>query len=344
MDGEIVERTVRAIEAEIRRSIHKGRPAKTVFFGGGTPTFLSSDQIERLLKAVVETHPPVEGCEITSEANPGTVDTPKFRGMREAGFNRISLGAQSFNTSDLVQLGRVHDASQIGRAMATARNVGFDNINLDLMFALPGQSERGWENNLRLAISLQPEHLSLYCLTIEPNTRYFRLHLKGMLDLPDEDSQIRMYDLACGLCTQSGFRQYEISNFATPGRECRHNVCYWQGEEYAGYGPGAVGCLVFDGARIRYVNAKHPVGYCDLVESGANQWCEHETVDSATLRFERIMLGIRLNQGLVLDDFRFDDGIVDRLVSKGWVESREGRVKLTAPGRHFCSEVALALV
>jgi oxygen-independent coproporphyrinogen-3 oxidase len=293
---------------------------------------------------VFDTHPPIEGCEVTSEANPGTVDIPKFKGMREAGFNRISLGAQSFNTSDLIQLGRVHDASQIGKAMETARSVGFDNINLDLMFALPGQSLRAWENNLRLAISLKPEHLSHYCLTIEPNTRYFRLHLRGMLDIPDEESQIQMYDAACRLCAQSGYQQYEISNFALPGRECRHNICYWQGEEYAGYGPGAVGCLEFEGLRLRYVNAKHPVGYCDLVNSGESLWCEQEPVDPSTLRFEKIMLGIRLNQGLSVQDLKLDAGIVRSLVQKGWVETIAGRIKLTDPGRHFCSEVALALV
>lgn len=344
MSGEIIDRTVDAIESEIRNSIHKGRQAKTVFFGGGTPTFLSEEQISRLVTAVLETHPPISDCEVTSEANPGTVDIPKFKGMRQAGFNRISLGAQSFNTSDLIQLGRVHDAGQVGRAIESAREAGFDNINIDLMFALPGQSERGWENNLRLATSLGTEHLSLYCLTIEQNTRFYKLHLKGMLDLPDEESQVRMYDLACEVCESNGYQQYEISNFAKPGRECKHNICYWEGEEYLGYGPGAVGCAETQNGRVRYVNLKHPEGYCKAVSEGNSLWCEQEPVDNSTLRTERIMLGIRLNKGISKEFLKLDPGILDSLGKRGWTQDQGSRVALTAEGRHYCSEVALALV
>ncbi len=347
MSGEIMERTVQATVREIRTSPWVGRPAKTIFFGGGTPTYLAADQLIRILDAVRETHPTTEGIEITSEANPGTVDMPKFAAMRAAGFNRISLGAQSFQTDDLMRLGRVHAPDHVARAVAAARAAGFDRLNLDLMFALPGQSRRAWQNNLQTALSLRPDHLSLYCLTIEPNTRYYRLHLKGMLDLPDEEAQVAMYEDAVRLCAEFGLAQYEISNFARPGQECAHNLCYWRGEEYLAYGPGAVGCFAIgDGRRRRYTVMKHPERYCGVVEAwqeGATReslWCEQEVLEEADQTLERLMLGIRLNEGVAVP---VDAGSRRKLVSRGWLEDRPDRLVLTPAGRHFCSEVAAEL-
>jgi oxygen-independent coproporphyrinogen-3 oxidase len=340
MQGGIVDRTVDAIEREIRGSAWAGRPAKTIFFGGGTPTYLEAPQLVRLLKAAMETHPPLPDCEITSEANPGTVDIPKFGTMREAGFNRISLGAQSFLDSDLLALERVHKAGDIERAVAAAREVGFDNVNLDLMFALPHQSLVAWRRNLDRALALEPEHLSLYCLTIEPNTAFYKKHLRGQLTLPDDDQQVEMYDECLARTTAAGFRQYEISNFAHPGRECRHNLAYWYAEEYAGYGPGAVGCV----EHVRYTNLKHPKLYCEGVESGAKLAFESENLTAETQRMERIMLGLRLNDGLDLRDLALDEAGLVTVRERGWVSGTEGRIQLTAEGRHFCSEVALALI
>ncbi len=338
LQGEIVDRTVRAIEQDIRRSPWAGRPAKTIFFGGGTPTFLEADQVVRLLDAVREVHPPIEGCEITSEANPGTVDIPKFAEMRAGGFNRISLGAQSFLDSDLLALERVHKAGDIERAVAAAREAGFDNVNLDLMFALPHQSLVAWRKNLERAFALDPEHLSLYCLTIEPNTTFYKRHLRGQLTVPDDEQQVAMYEECLARTHLAGYQQYEISNFAKPRRECRHNLAYWYAEDYAGYGPGAVGCV----GAVRYTNLKHPKLYCEAVEAGKPLPFESEALDSDTRRVERIMLGLRLNEGLVADGL--DDREVRRLEQKGWIEAAGERVRLTAEGRHFCSEVALALI
>ena len=356
MDGEIIERTVRAMETEIRNSPWRGRPAKTIFFGGGTPTFLSDSQLCGLLEAVMEVHPPVDGAEITSEANPGTVDIPKFKSMRAAGFNRISLGAQSFQREDLIRLGRVHRESEIGRAVGAAREAGFENLNLDLMFALPGQSTSAWERNLELAVSLKPEHLSLYCLTIEPNTRFYKLHQRGMLDLPDDECQVAMYELACSFAASAGYEQYEISNFAKPGYESQHNLCYWRCEEYLGYGPGAVGCFGnVEGRgskveepkdRTRYTNIKHPERYSAAAEelgSGPRPslWCDFETLNDSTRKLERIMMGIRLREGLSTRDL--DLASINRLVNRGWIDASSDHITLTSAGRHFCSEVALEL-
>ncbi len=340
MEGEIVPRTVAAICAEIGRSASVGRPAKTVFFGGGTPTFLSSGQIGQILETVLRAHPPVEGCEVTSEANPGTTDLEKFKDMRSFGFNRLSLGAQSFDTSELIRLGRIHSAGEIGKAIDSARRAGFDNLNIDLMFGLPGQSRHGWARNLGTACEAGTDHLSLYGLTIEPNTRFYRHHQRGTLQLPDDDSKREMYDMAVGACVEAGMGQYEISNFAKSGRECRHNLEYWLGNEYAGYGPGAVQRI----GRTRRTNLKHPVGYCAAVEGGADLDCESEHLDDATLNVERIMLGLRLNQGLPLDGAIWDRAGLEQAVDRGWALVEGGRVSLTHEGRHFGTEATVLLM
>ncbi|MCW5937065.1 MAG: radical SAM family heme chaperone HemW [Fimbriimonadaceae bacterium] len=339
LSGEIVPRTVDAIVAEVAGSPHRGRPAKTVFFGGGTPTFIEASQLARILDAVREAHPFAPDCEITSEANPGTVDAGKFAAMRQAGFNRISLGAQSFDTSDLVQLGRVHEPGHVGRAVHAARQAGFENLNLDLMFALPGQSLRGWRRNLELALAMAPEHLSLYCLTIEPNTRFYRYQLRGMLDLPDEDRQVAMYEEAVAACEEAGLAQYEISNFARPGRECRHNLAYWRAEEYVGYGPGAVGRV----GSLRQTNTKHPAAYCERVETRQPLACEEESVDDPTLRLERLMLGLRLNSGLETAPLGLRPKALERVLAAGWGELSEGRLRLTPKGRLLHNEVVATL-
>ena len=331
MDGPIVERTVSAIVKEILTSPLRGTPAKTIFFGGGTPTFLSGDQLKRILDAVMEVHPPTDDCEITSEANPGTVDAEKFAAMVAAGFNRISLGAQSFLDDDLIRLDRIHKASEIERAVAAAREAGFTSLNLDLMFALPSQSRVAWTKNLEKALSLKPEHLSLYCLTIEPNTAFYKKNLRGELDLPEDDIQREMYDECLRRTAELGMHQYEISNFAKPGHECRHNLCYWYGEDYAGYGPGAVGCTTIDGVSRRYTNLKHP----DIP-------FESEILTPEIRRTERIMLGLRLNEGILA--LEVDQVKIRQLVERGWVSSSHEKVSLTSEGRHFCSEVALELI
>ncbi len=346
MSGDIVERTARAQVQEILRSPFAGRPAKTIFFGGGTPTFYSSDQLTAILNAVRAVHPPVDWCEITTEANPGTVDAEKFEALRAAGFNRISLGAQSFVPEDLIRLGRVHGSQEVGRAVAAARRAGFENINLDLMFGLPGQREKAWQQNVGLALELKPEHLSLYCLTIEPNTRFYKLNLRGMLDLPQDDVQVEMYNFAHSKMVESGYQHYEISNFCLPGRECQHNLAYWRSQEYAGYGPGAVGTV----DRHRTTVQKHPLRYCEAVENAApfaapdGIWCEKEQLTSENLYLERVMMGLRLSEGLPMGGLATPEKILGRLESRSWIRRDDDRLYLTDAGRHFCSEVALELV
>ncbi len=343
MDGPIVERTTAAIARDIRNSPWAGRPAKTIFFGGGTPTFLHEDALVGLLEAVMEVHPPVEGCEITSEANPGTVDASKFHAMKRGGFNRVSLGAQSFLDSDLITLGRVHRDGEIERAVAAAREAGFDNLNLDLMFALPNQSRHAWRANLDRALALGPEHISLYCLTIEPGTAFYKQNLRGQITQPDDEAQTEMYEDCLRRTAEAGFVPYEISNFALPGYECRHNLEYWTGAEYAAYGPGAVGMVrESSGAATRYTNLKHPDRYSAKVEGGERPAYDVEPLTEEELRTERIMLGLRLHQGI--REQNLDPRAVRLLESRGWLEEADDRLRLTPAGRHFHTEAAAELI
>jgi len=336
MDGDIVPRTVEAIGEEIARSPWRGRPAKTIFFGGGTPTFLAAEQLEFLLNQVREVHPPVEGCEITSEANPGTVDQAKFGAMVQVGFNRVSLGAQSFVPEDLIRLGRVHSSGDVGAAVSAARRAGFGNLNLDLMFALPGQNLARWKKNLDFALALKPDHLSLYGLTIEYNTRFNRLNRRGMLDLPAEDVQVEMYEAAMDLCAAAGLEHYEISNFAKPGRECQHNLCYWRNEEYAAYGPGAVGFV----NGTRFTNLKHPERYSEAVENQQPLWCESEQVTPEIVQIERVMMGLRLEEGVGIPE----SDTLASLLATGWMERVGEKVRLTRTGKSFHSEIVARLI
>lgn len=339
MQGDIVERTMKAILTEVRRSPHAGRPAKTIFFGGGTPTFVPTQLLLSLLKAIQEAHPPIENCEITCEANPGTADAQKFQDMRRAGFNRLSLGAQSFHHQELAALDRVHSPHEIFRAFALAREAGFDNVNLDLMFALPNQTIKRWKRNLETALALKPEHLSLYCLTIEPNTRFYRLHRRGLLPLPPDETQREMYDLTLDLTEHAGYYSYEISNFARPGFECRHNLAYWRGEEYVAYGPGAVE----QAGNVRWVHIKHPERYSQAVEQGMPLACESETLDDKTLQFEQIMLRLRTAEGLPVSS---SGQLLERakpLIQRGWLQEIEGTLRLTREGRHWCNRIVVEL-
>ncbi|MEJ5171447.1 MAG: radical SAM family heme chaperone HemW, partial [Fimbriimonadales bacterium] len=248
MSGPIVERTVRAMIRQARESPWRGRPAETVFFGGGTPSLLDASSLERILEAVLEAHPPTEGVEITAEANPESATLDKLRAMRSMGFNRVSIGVQSFDPTDLRRLDRAHGPEDAERAARDARKAGFERLNLDLMFGLEDQTLEAWDRNLDRALGLEPDHLSLYNLTIEPGTRFERLRREGRLNLPDDETQTAMYLRCAERLEPAGFRQYEISNYAKPGQECRHNVWVWRGGEYAAYGPGGVGCLEEDGA------------------------------------------------------------------------------------------------
>lgn len=272
-----------------------GRRLWSIFMGGGTPSLFPPEEIERLLSAVLaRMGPPLSG-EITMEANPGTFETERFEGFRKAGVNRLSVGVQTFDDNLLKTLGRVHTAGQAEAALACAADV-FDTFNVDLMYALPGQTVEQARRDVETALKYAPPHLSLYQLTIEPETAFA---VRPPV-LPDEDVQADIEDAVRDMAAAAGLQRYEISAFAKPGHTCRHNVNYWQFGDYLGIGAGAHAKLSFPSQIIREVRMRQPMAYIDAVKQG-NAVIESRVLKAADLPFEFALNGLRLMEGVPLD-------------------------------------------
>lgn len=351
---EIREQYVDALVEEIRRSPWRGQPARTVFFGGGTPSELKTPQLRRITEALRESfhfaaedepaafYPssfnPHPSTEWTIECNPGTVTVDSLREMREMGFNRISLGVQSFHDHHLRSIGRIHSAVQAREAVASAREAGFRRLNVDLIFCLPGQTFEEWKQDVQAALELGPEHLSLYNLTIEENTEFGRRHRLGLLSLPDEDLSADMYEWTLDRMQDAGFVQYEVSNFALPGEECRHNQVYWRQEPSLGFGPSAASYV----GGIRWTNTGSMQRYLSTApsERGPERGYE-ERLDPLTACGESIMLALRTQDGVDLPEVAARYGldaeqtygsIVKQLVADGLLEGSNRRYTLTRRG------------
>lgn len=292
----------------------------SLFIGGGTPTVLSEEGLSKLLGILTRSFRPDENCEQSVEANPGTLNREKLRILRQAGINRLSLGAQSFSDLLLKSLGRIHRAGEIREGVRLARDAGFSNLNLDLMFGLPGQSLGLWQETLAEAVALAPEHLSLYALTPEEGTPLARRYSDGtacapsaplpprsLPPLPDDEQQAEMYDWAVEYLAARGYLRYEVSNFALPDRECRHNSAVWRGRDYLGLGPGAVSTL----RGVRRRNLESVRDYAEHLAQGRNPWepTGVEVLSAQELRSERLILGLRLREGVCLSAFRRDFGV-----------------------------------
>ncbi|MDZ7645329.1 MAG: radical SAM family heme chaperone HemW [Woeseiaceae bacterium] len=288
------------------------RPLASVFLGGGTPSLFSGAAIGRVLDAVRAGFAVAAEAEVTMEANPGTVERHNLAGYREAGVNRLSLGAQSFDSRALARLGRIHGPDEIVAAVADARRAGFDNLNLDLMFALPGQRREDARRDLDRALALAPEHLSLYQLTLEPNTVFAR---RPPADLPGDELAWDMQMDAFARLQASGYRRYEISAFARPGRECRHNRNYWTFGDYAAVGAGAHGKLTSaDGTVRRYAKPAHPLAYMEAAERGALQPGSLQVVEAADRVFEFMLNALRLPEGFSMALFESRTGLPESVL------------------------------
>ena len=274
-----------------------GRKVTTVFFGGGTPSLFSAQAIEKILSNVRMLLPLDVNAEITLEANPGTVETEKFKGFREAGVNRLSLGIQSFNESHLKALGRIHNGNEARRAVDIAQS-HFDNINLDLMYALPQQTLAQAEQDVRIALAYAPQHLSCYHLTLEPNTLFHRYPPS----LPDHDASSDMQQHIEKLLAEHGYLHYETSAFAQPKKQSRHNLNYWQFGDYLGIGAGAHSKISYRDKVIRQARYKQPKAYMEQVQLGAPVQTE-QTLTRDDLSFEFMMNALRLNQGFSAELF-----------------------------------------
>ncbi len=349
-----VARYVRALTQEIRQAPQNwgggACPIDTIFFGGGTPTAIPATDEAALLRAVLETLPVMSDAEITTEANPGTMDVQHLEVLRAAGFNRISFGVQSFDSGLLKTLDRIHSAQEAKNAVQAARAAGFENVSIDLMFALPRQTLRQWRDTLDQALALETDHLSLYSLIVEEGTGFYTLQQKGRLPLPDDDTAAEMYQMALDTARSAGYAQYEISNFARPGRESRHNLHYWRNEAYYGFGCGAVAYL--NGARR--MNLKSPAKYAEAVEQGRDLTLSIETLTPEETMAETMMLGLRLtNEGVNCRRFRERFGIdprekfaseIETFTRRGLLEVTGDTLRLTPQGVFLASEVMVAFV
>ena len=307
------------------------RPVRTVFLGGGTPTLMSSDQTRRLLDELRMCFDVAPDAEITMEGNPGTVTAQSLAAYRAAGVNRLSLGVQSLDDGMLAAIGRIHTAAQAREAVALARAAGFDNVNLDLMLGLPGQSVAQWERTLDEAITLVPEHLSCYSLIVEEGTPLSAQLERGeCAPLPDEDALCRMDEITAERMAHAGYVRYEVSNYAKPGRECRHNIVYWACEPYLGLGCAAHSDM--DGRR--FYNPSDWAGYLRMAESGSPARDAEGENTRQDRMFERMMMGLRMVRGVDCARFARDFGEAPEDVWPG-VIARDLRVGLMARDGDF---------
>jgi oxygen-independent coproporphyrinogen-3 oxidase len=311
---------------------YAGQPLATVFVGGGTPSLLAAPQIDELFRQIRHTFNCTRLGEVTFEANPESLDDEKLRVLKKVGVNRLSIGAQSFNDGDLVVLGRVHTADDFARAYAAARRFGFANINIDLIYGLPGQDTAAWRPTLEKAVAFGPQHLSLYPLAIEPGTAFERSRVRI-----DEDRQAELYEWSIDFLAGEGFEQYEISNWARSGYVCRHNCMYWQNGEYIGVGAAAsshMGCR-------RWKNIADPRGYVSAVNDGQPIVAEEETLDDGQCMAEDMILKLRCRSGIALSpviDERYGQSI-ERLMQEKLLERVGENIRLTRRGMLLANQV-----
>jgi putative oxygen-independent coproporphyrinogen III oxidase len=293
------ERFSRAFAREIETTAARapGREVSSIFLGGGTPSLMKPQTFGAILDAIGKHWRVAVDVEVTLEANPTSVEATRFKGYRAAGVNRVSLGVQALDDASLKALGRLHTAREALDAVAIARTA-FDRYSFDLIYARPDQTPKMWADELNLAIAEAAEHLSLYQLTIEPETPFFGLHAAGKLKTPDEATARALYDVTQDVCSRHRLPAYEISNHARPGAECRHNLVYWRGEEYAGIGPGAHGRLDIDGVRHAVATEKHPEAWLMRVEASGHGVVTDDRLNSEERADEFLLMGLRLAEGI----------------------------------------------
>lgn len=352
--AEEIRRYIKTVQLQMRQmaasSEIRSLVFTTVFFGGGTPTTLPVEALAALLADCRRLFTLSEASpEITIEVNPGTIDEAGLQQLRRSGFNRISIGVQSLDDRELRQLGRIHTGGEALAIVEAARSAGFDNLSLDLMYGLPGQSTRSWEETLERALALAPQHLSLYELTVEEGTPFFLQARQGLWALPGEDTVLAMMAAIDTAINRSPLMRYEISNYAVVDRQCRHNLNYWENGLYLGLGPGAVSAF---GGQRRAAVADLSI-YCRRVAAGRTAWEEVEQLAAEAAFRETVVMGLRLLTGVSIAALRQRFGIeligyygptLHPLLDRGLVEIRGGRLLLTRQGLPLANQVMAALV
>lgn len=343
-----VDAYIEALGQEIAMTVAQNPEAfqqiETIFLGGGTPTALSAAQISRLLEIIRNFIPMQNVKEFTSEANPDELTEEKLQALFDGGVNRLSMGVQSFDAGLLEKIGRTHSNEHVYKAIETAKQVGFTNISIDLMYGLPGQTMEQWAQTLQTALALKLPHYSAYSLIVEPKTVFYIQYAKGKLHLPTQDLEADMYDMLMREMEAAGLVQYEISNFAEEGNESVHNKIYWDNDEYAGFGAGAHGYL----AGVRYSNHGPIKKYIETVQSGMRPLVHEHAVTFEEKIEEQMFLGLRKVDGVTFESYekkmqepmqkRYGETI-EQLVKEGLLQLDERGIRLTRQGRFVGNEV-----
>lgn len=336
-----------ALEIRSRGAVAADVRFDSIFFGGGTPSLLEAEQMGLLLDALRSSYRIASDAECTVECNPGTVNLRKLEGYRALGVNRLSFGVQSFHEEDLRFLSRIHSAEDARGAVRMARAAGFDNVNADLMFSLPGQTREKWMRNLEEARALGTTHLSCYSLTVEKGTPLAVMVDDGTVRMPPEDSDAELYEITMETLERWGFHHYEVSNFSLPGRECRHNLAYWRHEDYLGFGPSAHSTW----NRVRSWNVSSVRSYVDRAARGETPAAGSENLTPDLLREEYVYLRFR-SEGIPLDEFRERFGSdfiadnrarVETALSAGLLVHENGTLRLTRNGYLVADEFCASL-
>lgn len=337
-DGESISAYADTVIKHMEMSHDKELFCDSLYFGGGTPSLMNADDVGQIIEAAGENFDLSHDAEITLEVNPGTVDREKFRNLKAVGVNRISLGVQSLDDGELGILGRLHDADAAKKAIERAFEAGFDNVSCDVMFGLPRQTEKSLAATLDGLCAYPIAHISAYGLKIEPGTPFAR----QKLDLPDEDAERAMYFAIIENLQSHGFEQYEISNFARDGKTSRHNLKYWRGGEYLAFGPAAAGYLHGE----RYAYARDLDGYTAAINTGENPpETERYTVDAAEKAREKIIFGLRLAEGINLEECGisaaslYENPVTARLLKKNYMKLDAARLRLTPTGFYISNGI-----
>lgn len=334
------DRYARAFEREISYfgELTQGKTVNSIFLGGGTPSLMDPSTVERILDAISSKWSLASDIEISLEANPSSVEADRFKGYRAAGVNRLSLGVQSLIDTDLKLLGRLHDAQTARQAIEIARST-FPRLSFDLIYARPNQTLLGWENELRDAIALAADHLSLYQLTIEQETPFYALHSAGKLEIADAETASTFYELTQDITADAGLPAYEVSNHAKPGSECRHNLVYWRYGDYVGLGPGAHGRITIGANRLATATERHPETWLENVETLGHGLVENMGLTEEEQGDEFLLMGLRLREGIDLSRYtRFSSKPINPrrlkdLLDHGMVEKiDDNRVRATPAG------------
>ena len=348
--SELAERYVQALVQELRQSGYSGASVDTIYFGGGTPSLLSPAQLDRILATVHDKFQIDPASEITLEINPGSADPEKLRAFRSLGINRASFGAQTFDDAELAKLGRSHSVADTLKTFADLRSAGFTNISFDLIAGLPGQTLDGWQRNIKQALELGPEHLSFYLLEVHSGTPLAEHIRRGIQPEPDDDLAGVMYQWMLEQSADTGYEHYEISNLCRPGFHSRHNVKYWTGQPYYGFGCSAHS---YDGQTRRWSNHRDVLKYVEVIESGASATAEEQQLTPTDVRAEALFLGMRLMQGVDVRRYRESFGVdlrdvhgddLERFCKAGLLEFDGDLIRLTRTGALLSNEVFAAFV